>query len=321
MAARPVRKMHRAGRLAVFIRGGAAVALLFAAMFPALGTGPALAAERPDQGAVKRGEYIFYAAGCKGCHTDTKNKVPLLAGGPAIKTPFGTFYGPNITPDPTHGIGRWSEADFIRALRLGISPTGAHYYPAFPYPSYTGIRDRDLRDLRAYVFSLPAVARPNKPHQLKFPFRFRPLLWFWKRLYFTPGPNRPDPKLAPAQRRGAYLVRALGHCAECHTPRTLTGGLDGAKDLAGTDDGPGGELVPNITPHPVTGIGDWEPADITEMLKTGNKPDGDDVWGTLMGDVVENGTSHLSLEDRRAIARYLKSLKAIDNKIDDGSGS
>ncbi len=297
------------------------MALLFSGVFPAMGTGPVLAAERPDQGAVKRGEYIFHAAGCKGCHTDTKNKVPLLAGGGAIKTPFGTFYGPNITPDRTHGIGRWSEADFIRALRFGISPTGAHYYPAFPYPSFTGISDRDLRDLRAYIFSLPAVVRPDKPHQLNFPFSFRPLLWFWKQLHFTPGPFQPDPKLTPALRRGAYLVRALSHCAECHTPRTLTGGLDGAKDLSGTDDGPGGEPVANITPHRKTGIGDWELGDITEMLKTGNKPDGDDVWGTLMGDVVENGTSHLSLADRRAIGQYLRSLKAIDNKIDDGGGS
>ncbi len=309
------------GRLVICTTGGAAVALLLSGVFLAIGTGPAMAAEMPGQDAVKRGEYIFHAAGCKGCHTDTKNKGALLAGGPAIKTPFGTFHGPNITPDPTHGIGRWSEADFIRALRFGISPTGAHYYPAFPYTSFTKIRDRDLRDLRAYIFSLPAVARPNKPHRLKFPFGFRPLLWFWKQLHFTPGPFRPGATLKPALRRGAYVVRALGHCAECHTPRTLAGGLDGAKDLAGANDGPDGELVANITPHPETGIGEWELDDITELLKTGGKPDGDDVWGTLMGDVVKNSTSHLSPADRRAIAQYLKSLKAIDNQIGDGGGS
>lgn len=309
------------GRVVICAWVGFTVAMVIAGVFPTLGAGPALAAETPDQGAVKRGEYLFHAAGCKGCHTDAKTKGALLAGGRAIKTPFGTFFGPNITPDPNHGIGRWSEADFIRALRHGVSPQGTHYYPAFPYTSFTGIRDRDLRDLRAYIFSLPAVARPNKPHQLKFPFRFRPLLWFWKRLHFTPGQFRPDPKLSPVQRRGAYLVRALGHCAECHTPRTMTGGLERGKDMAGADDGPEGEPVPNITPHPETGIGDWDTGDITEMLKTGNKPDGDDVWGSLMGGVVENGTSHLSASDLNAIAQYLGSLEPIDNKIREGDGS
>ncbi len=316
MAARPAGKMHRTGRLAVRAWVGPAVALWLAAML-----GPAMAAETFDPGAVKRGEYIFHAAGCKGCHTEAKTKGGLLAGGRAIKTPFGTFFGPNITPDPTHGIGRWSEADFIRALRFGISPAGEHYFPAFPYGSFTKIRDRDLRDLRAYIFSLPAVARPSKPHQLNFPFGFRPLIWVWKQLHFTPGPFRPGAKLTPVQRRGAYVVRALGHCAECHTPRTLTGGLDTAFDLAGAADGPGGEPVSNITPHPKTGIGEWEPGDIAELLKTGGKPDGDDVWGTLMGEVVENSTSHLSPADRRAIAQYLRTLTSIDNKIGDGGGS
>jgi len=136
---------------------------------------------------IERGRYLLDAAGCLGCHTDKKNKGAVLAGGRALKTPFGTFYSPNITPDMETGIGGWTDSDFIRAMRHGVSPGGENYYPVFPYPSYTRIGNADMLDLKAYMFTLPAVSRANRPHDVKFPFRIRFLIKFWKALYFTPG--------------------------------------------------------------------------------------------------------------------------------------
>lgn len=283
----------------------------FAAL-PAWAVEPAPAGENE---ALKRGAYIFDAAGCKACHTDTKKKGPLLAGGRALGTPFGVFYGPNITPDPLTGIGKWSDGDFIRALRDGVSPAGDHYFPVFPYPSFTKMTERDMLDLKAYIFSLPPVNQPNRSHEVKFPFGFRFLLGFWKMLHFTPGTFKPDPSMSAELNRGTYLVKALGHCAECHTPRTMTGGLDLSKSMAGTVDGPDGETIPNITPDAATGIGEWDLGDIEFALETGIKLDGD-VLGSLMAEVVENTTSRLTAADRRAIALYLKSLAPIDNLVD-----
>lgn len=266
-----------------------------------------------DALAVQRGAYAFAAAGCESCHTDSKAKGRLLAGGPAIVTPFGTFYAPNITPDPVYGIGQWSDADFARALRDGRGPDGKHYYPSFPYPAFTQMSDRDLADLKAYVFSLPAVARPSRPHELRFPFGFRIVNRLWKWLYFEPARFAPDPDLSDAINRGAYVVHALTHCGECHTPRSLLGGLDKSEWLAGTPKGPEGKSVPNITPHP-TGIASWSADDITVFLEQGLTPEGDFVGG-LMADVIEHSTSRLTREDRASIAAYLKSIPPIDNKI------
>ncbi len=284
--------------------------------------GPAApgATDGADPQAVKRGEYIFRAGGCKACHTDVKNKGPLLAGGRPLKTPFGTFYSPNITPDPTFGIGKWSDEDFIRALRQGIAPDGYHYYPVFPYTSFTKITDADLLDLKAYIFSLPPVSKPRRPHEVKLPFRFRPLLGIWKLLHFTPGAFKPMADKSAAWNRGAYLTEALGRCAECHTPRTLMGGLDTGKWMAGTDKGPGGEPMPNITPDEETGIGEWDVVDIVFALKNGLLPDGD-AFGSVMAEIVEDETSHLTEADLRAIALYLLSLPPIYNKVGAESGN
>ncbi len=294
------------------VRAGIFCAGIGFAAFAAPAVEPAPSGENE---AVKRGAYVFHAAGCKACHTDTKKKGPPLAGGRAIETPFGTFYGPNITPDPVTGIGEWSDGDFIRALRSGISPDGDHYYPVFPYTSFTNMTERDMLDLKAYIFSLPPVEKPNRPHEVKLPFRFRPLLRLWKALHFTPGPFQPDAAKSAALNRGAYLAEALVHCGECHTPRTMTGGLDSAKWMAGTDDGPDGEIVPNITPDAATGIGEWDLDDIEFMLETGIRADADMV-GSLMAEVVEDGTSRLTASDRRAIALYLKSLAPIHNRVE-----
>lgn len=271
---------------------------------------PAFAAD----GDSKRGEIIFRAGNCTSCHTDLKNKGPLLAGGRALATPFGVFYGPNITPDPVHGIGRWSDADFTRALRRGVSPKGEHYFPVFPYTAFTGLSDRDLRDLKAYLFTLPAVAKANRPHDVSFPFNLRLGAMVWKWLYFREATFKEDPTRDAAWNRGRYLVEAAGHCAECHTQRDRLGGLKREAWLAGSRDGAEGKAAPNITPDRDTGIGGWSTADLAYFLENGTLPDGD-VAGGLMAEVIEHGTGRLPAEDRRAMTAYLKSLPPIVNKV------
>lgn len=274
-----------------------------------LAAGPA-AAQAPDPARVQRGEYVFSAAGCLGCHTD-KDGTPL-AGGREIKTPFGSFYGPNITSHPTFGIGRWTEAQFRRALREGVRPDGAHYFPAFPYTSFTGITDADIADLWAYMRTVPPAARPNKPHGLGFPFNIRLAMIGWKALFFTPGEFKPDPGKSAELNRGAYLVNALGHCGECHTPRNLAGGLDRSKWLAGgvLPDG----TAPNLTPHPETGLGKWSPGDFIDLLKMGMTPDGDFVGGE-MAEVVKETTGKLTEDDIKAVIAYLRSLPSVENRV------
>lgn len=272
----------------------------------------ALAADPSSPVAAARGEYLFNAAGCHGCHTDEKGGGKPLAGGRPLATPFGTFYPPNITPDPQHGIGRWSDTDFIRALREGKGREGEPLYPAFPYTSYTRMTDRDLLDLKAYLFTREAVPTPNKPHDLSPPFSWRFTLAGWQWLYLTEtGPRPDDPTKPPDWNRGRYLVEAVAHCGECHTPRTTLGGLDRDRHMAGNPKGPNGDKVPNITPHPKTGIGAWSPGDITLLLEIGLLPDGD-VAGKAMAEVVRNSTSKLTAEDRSAIAAYLKSIPPLE---------
>jgi mono/diheme cytochrome c family protein len=193
-------------------------------------------------------------------------------------------------------------------LREGVRPDGANYFPVFPYPSFTGITDEDARAIKAYLFSLPAVRQSNRPHDISFPVSWRFLQTGWKLLFFTPGPFRPAPGRSAADNRGAYLVTALAHCGECHTPRNALGApnLDGF--LAGTPNGPDGKKVPNITQDKKTGIGDWSDEDIVNLLKTGMTPDLDFVGGA-MSEVIKD-TSRLTDEDRRAIAGYLKTVPA-----------
>ena len=255
------------------------------------------------QGDAKRGEYLANAGGCVGCHTEEKKDAVRFAGGRALQTPFGTFYGPNITPHPEAGIGRWSEADFVRAMRQGVRPDGANYFPAFPYPSYTKVSDADLRDLWAYLRSLAPSPQASRPHDLGFAYRWRFPVTAWKWLYFTPGPFTADPKASAAVNRGAYLVQALGHCGECHTPRTALGGPKRDRSLAGGK-GPEGKTVPNLTPTRLKGSSD---KDLKDLLTTGLKPDGD-VPAKAMAEVIENTTSKLSPEDLSAVIAYLRSL-------------
>jgi mono/diheme cytochrome c family protein len=261
------------------------------------------------QSDARRGEYLAKAAGCVGCHTEENKDAVPFAGGRALKTPFGIFYGPNITPHPQAGIGRWTEADFIRAMREGVRPDGANYFPAFPYPSFSKIYDADLRDLWAYLRTLPPNARANQEHDLWFFFGWRVLVTFWKWFFFTPGPFVDIPGLSNIANRGAYLVQALGHCGECHTPRNFLGGPKASRYLAGGK-GPEGKAIANLTP---TGLKKWSDRDLADFLTTGFTPDGD-VPAESMGEVITNTTSQLTPEDLNALIAYLRTLPALPNE-------
>jgi mono/diheme cytochrome c family protein len=283
--------------------------LTLAAAFLLIGIWPAHAA---DKASLKRGEVLFNAADCTGCHTDAKGGGKPLAGGRPLATPFGTFYGPNISPDKQDGIGGWTAAQFHDALRKGVDREGHYLFPVFPYPSFTGMSDADIADLYAYLQSRPAVAQPSKPHEIKAPFGWRFLQVFWRALFFTPGPLAPVEGQSAEWNRGRYLAEAVVHCGECHTPRNFLGGLKRSQTFAGNPQGPDGQKAPNITADAETGIGKWTLEDIATLLKTGQTPEFDFV-GSGMAEVVK-GTGALSDEDRRAIAVYVKSIPAIHSE-------
>lgn len=257
------------------------------------------------QGNAKKGEYIAKAAGCVACHTDTMPGAIPFAGGRALDTPFGTFYGPNITPDRETGLGLWSEEDFRRAIHLGERRDGSNYFPAFPYPSFTGMADADRRDLWAYLRSLPPTKHANRAHELRFPFGWRFLVTFWKWLFFTPGPPLATAPVGVTASRGLYLVGTLGHCGECHTPRNFLGGPKTDRLLAGAKLAEG--RTPNLTP---TRLKKWTDNDLTKFLQTGLTPDGD-VAAETMSEVVMNTTSQLTPGDLAALIAYLRSLPAL----------
>jgi mono/diheme cytochrome c family protein len=271
--------------------------------------GPAAA----DLDVIAHGAYLANAADCAACHTDVEHGGRPYAGDRALATPFGTFYSPNITPDPETGIGRWTNAQFLRAMRHGDRPDGANYFPAFPYTSFTGIVDDDIRAIKAYLFSLPPVRHANRPHDVSFPYSWRFLLNGWKLLFFDEGPFRPMPGRSAEQNRGAYLVTALAHCGECHTPRNWFGAMDQSRFLGGNPEGPDGKKVPNITPDKKTGIGNWSADDIVQVLTDGHTPDFDEV-GYSMAEVVKS-TAKLTEEDRRAIAVFLQSLPPVSSPL------
>jgi len=265
-----------------------------------------------EEDIVERGEYLVRAGGCFSCHTVAGGQK--LAGGRALITPFGTFYSPNITPDPETGIGRWTDAQFQHALRQGVRPDGTNYFPVFPYTSFTGITDSDALAIKAYLFSLPAVRQQNRPHDMALPFSWRFLQTGWNLLFFSPGSFQPKPDRSAIYNRGAYLVTALAHCGECHTPRNLLGATRPGQSLAGTPDGPDGQLVPNITPDPATGIGKWDKEDVVELLRTGTTPEQSRVKGA-MREVVEDGLKYLSEDDLRAIGDYLLAQPEIVHEV------
>ncbi|MEW6643558.1 MAG: cytochrome c [Pseudomonadota bacterium] len=272
---------------------------------PAVVPGSMLATRVPD---LANGQTTFNAGGCSACHATPDQPDRLrLGGGLAIPSPFGTFYAPNISPDPDDGIGRWREADFVTAVLKGTSPEGAHYFPAFPYGSYQRAKVEDVRDLFAYLKTLPPVKGRIRDHALRFPFNIRRLVGGWKFLYLDGQPFMPDASQSAEWNRGAYLVNGLGHCAECHSPRDALGGIVAAQRFAGGPNPEGEGWVPNITQK---GLADWSVKAIAYFLETGDTPDGDSAGGSMTR-VIRN-MAQLTEADRMAMAVYLKSLPAVD---------
>jgi mono/diheme cytochrome c family protein len=263
----------------------------------------------PHKADLENGKTMFYAGGCASCHaTPNQEDKTQLGGGMTLKSPFGTFYAPNISTDARDGIGGWSEANFVSAMLKGTSPDGRHYYPAFPYASYQRMKLEDLRDLWAYLKTLPAVQGRAREHDLPFPFNIRRTLGGWKFLFLDGAPFAPNPAQSAAWNRGAYLVNAPGHCAECHSPRNSLGGIIERQRFAGGPDPEGSDgWIPNITQ---AGIGDYSEQEIARILETGEMPNGDSVGGAMRA-VVRN-TAQLAPEDRAAMATYLKSLPPVE---------
>jgi mono/diheme cytochrome c family protein len=281
--------------------------LLIAAVAATLGiTGPAVAA---SDGNAERGAYVLRLAGCATCHTAPKDGK-FLAGGRELKSPFGSFFPPNITPDRDTGIGEWNDKDFVQALRHGKSPEGKPYYPAFPYTSYTRMAPQDMLDLKAYLDTVEPVRNPVPDHKLRFPFSVRAGMSIWRALFFDTEVPPPNPDQSAAWNRGAYIVNGPGHCGECHTPRNVLGAMQRELSFSGNPQGPDNKPVPNITGHAKRGIKDWSGDDIVSFLEIGITPDGDFAGGA-MTDVIEDATSKLTATDLAAIATYLKSLPAI----------
>jgi mono/diheme cytochrome c family protein len=260
-------------------------------------------AGQPD---LANGRTMFYAGGCASCHaTPDQDDKTRLGGGLALHSPFGTFYAPNISPHPRDGIGGWTPEQFLRAMRGGVSPEGRHYYPAFPYTSYQRMAPADVRDLFAFIRTVPAVEGRVRGHDLRFPFSIRRGLGLWKLAFLDGRMFQPDSAKSASWNRGAYLTEGPGHCAECHSPRNALGVIPAERRFSG---GPNPERkgwVPNITPD-ATGIKGWTRSDVVEVLTSGLTPFGDSV-GSNMASVVRN-TAQIPEADRAAIAEYLLSL-------------
>ncbi|MEP3333383.1 cytochrome c [Sedimentitalea sp.] len=249
------------------------------------------------------GEMVFWAGGCASCHADPDAKGEdklVLSGGYRIDSPFGTFIAPNISPGPA-GLAGWSALDLANALKAGVSPENTHLYPSLPYTTYIRMSLQDVADLKSFLDTLPVSDQPSLPHELSFPFNFRRGLGLWKLVNLTPDWVLTDPP-SPEVERGRYLVEALGHCGECHTPRDLTGGLDRNQWMQGASNPSGKGKIPAIDPQSLK----WSAGDIAYYLETGFTPDYDSAGGQ-MTKVVES-IAHLSSEDRSAIAAYLKAL-------------
>lgn len=265
-------------------------------------------------GNVELGETVFWAGGCGSCHADkgAKNEEKKhLGGGHKLDTPAGIFVTPNISPDAESGIGNWSLEEFANAMLNGVSPDGSHYYPSFPYTSYTKMLPSDVAHLWAYLKTLPSVSRQNEPHELSIFFQLRRGVGLWKTVFLSSEPIAKNLSDDPRVLRGQYLVEGAGHCGECHTPRVALGfgGYDKSKWLGGGPAPEGKGKIPNITSHDKA-IGGWSEADIAYYLETGFTPDFDSVGGSMVS--VQENMAKLTKEDREAIAAYLKSIPMIE---------
>ena len=290
----------------------AALAVVWLLTLPATVPASALPAYTPN---VDNGRTMFNAGGCASCHATPagepdKMDRTRLGGGLGLKSPFGTFYVPNISPDPSDGIGEWSEANFVTALWKGTSPWGKNLFPAFPYTSYQNMALADMRDLFGYLKTLPPVTGRTRRHDLMFPFNLRRLVGVWKLLFLHDGTFAPDPSQSAQWNRGAYLVNGPGHCAECHSPRNFLGAIVEGQRFAGGPSPDGKSFVPNITPvglqHWSKDDIAWSQSDIATFLESGMDPSGD-YAGDVMAEVIRN-ISLLDTADRAAIAAYIVSL-------------
>jgi mono/diheme cytochrome c family protein len=293
-------------KLVLFALGAAliGVAVYWLVTRPAVVTASELPAYTP---AAANGKMIFDAGGCVSCHASKPDDRAILGGGMALPSPFGTFYVPNISQNPVDGIGRWSEADFVTAMLKGTSPSATHYFPAFPYNSYAKMKLEDVRDLFAYLKTLPQAAGKVRDHDVPFPFNIRRNVGGWKFLFFDDKPFVADASKSAQWNRGAYLVNGPGHCAECHSPRNALGGITTSQKFTGGPNPEGEGWVPNITQK---GLSDWSEADLSDFLDSGVTPNFTSVSGP-MGRVIKN-TSQLSAADRTAMAVYLKSLPPVE---------
>ena len=292
--------------LAAFVVGAAIFVWLLWPSYTSISIPVGVSSQSP--GMVERGAYVTTAAGCVSCHTDAKRGGAQFAGGRVLETPFGTFRSPNITSDSETGIGQWDDAAFLRAVFAGEGVHGEQLYPVFPYTSYSAMRVEDALSIKAYLWSLPPARNEVEPHALSFPFSWRGLMKGWKLLFFaSPEPLTDDATKNQTWNRGRYLVTALGHCAECHTPRSSLGVLDHSQALRGNRQGPDGWSVPALVGKSKNDFAQWSVEEIAEYLKSGEKPNFDSAQGP-MAEVIEDNTKHLSDQDRRAMAYYLKSL-------------
>ena len=270
------------------------------------------AALGPHTANLANGETMFNIGGCASCHaTSGQANRLMLGGGHALHTPFGTFKVPNISTDKKVGMGDWTELQFANAMLKGTGRTGEHLYPAFPFASYQRMPLADVRDLYAFLKTVPADATPSQPHDLGPPFNVRLSLGGWKLLFLDGRPFVPDASKDAATNRGAYLVEGPGHCAECHSPRNILGGIVSGQRLAGGPSPDGKGWIPNITPH-ADGLANWSAKDMDDFLKSGFTPDGRSV-DPEMAAVIAN-TSKLSDVDRAAMARYLTTMPARPGK-------
>jgi mono/diheme cytochrome c family protein len=309
--------MSAAWKWGLFASAVAGAIVLYLLTIPKTIPAAALPVHTPD---LKNGEYMFIAGGCANCHAeplskckDPKFKDPkLLGGGRCMKTDFGVFSVPNISPDKETGIGGWTTLDFVNAMKRGIGPGGVHLYPAFPYASYQRMTFEDLIDLKAYLDTLPPVKKEVAPHRLPLPYNVRRVIGLWQLLYVDGKTLEPDPRMKPEINRGRYLAEGPGHCGECHTLRNSIGGLMESYAFAGAHNPDGRGRIPNITPSD-DGIGSWSREDLIDYFDTGNTPDFDVVGGSMAP--VQEDLSKLTAEDRAAIADYLKALPPLPDAV------
>ena len=260
--------------------------------------------------AYRRGAQLYRTASCVGCHSPPFAEAEHLGGGRDLPTIFGVFYAPNISPDPTHGIGTWSRDDFGRAMREGRAPDGRRYWPTFPYMSYTKMSEDDIDALWAYLSKQPPSSVRSREHDVRAPYSFPGMLGLWRSLAFSQGPLEPDPTESDAWNRGRYLVKAVSYCDQCHTPRNQVGLMQRRRYLAGGANPGKADVHPNLTPDPEVGLGSWSAEDIADYLETGTKPDGSTSNADkIMGEKIHDSFRYHSTADRLAIGTYLKSLE------------